>query len=66
MTPEETEWLIRGREGNYNYLLIVFDIADKDHFPMFFQFYSDVIRYKENIISETKVKVIKEIRIHYV
>ena len=56
MTNEELkEWVERGRKENYLYMAVVYDIVDKDNFPVYFHFYSDLERYKENIISESKL-----------
>jgi len=53
-------WIAQGRLDNYNYLLVVYDDQDKDYFPMFFHFHSDLMRYRQNIISETKVTPVEQ------
>lgn len=61
---ELKEWVSQGRKDNYNYILIIFDLADKDYFPVYFHFYSDVLRYRENIISESKLAVKQEFKLN--
>lgn len=58
-------WIDSGLKDNYNYLVIVRDLEDKDYFPRYFNFYSDYERYLENIISESKMKVVELIRLSY-
>ncbi len=53
-------WIAQGRKDNFGYLLVVYDDQDKDYFPMFFHFHSDVMRYRQNIISETKVTPVEQ------
>lgn len=52
---ELKEWAERGRKDNYLYMAIVQDLEDKQMFPVYFHFYSDLERYRENIISESKL-----------
>jgi hypothetical protein len=61
---ELKQWIVQGRKDNYNYLLVVYDNQDKDYFPMFFHFYSDVMRYRHNVISETKVTPVEEYKLY--
>jgi hypothetical protein len=58
---ELTEWTSRGKSGGCTHLLIVLDLEDKSYFPVFFFDEGDVQRYKENIISESKIEVVKDI-----
>lgn len=61
---ELKEWVDRGRKDNYNYLLIIHDLDVNDYFPVYFHFYSDILRYRENIISESKIKVRAEFKLN--
>ena len=53
---EINRWIEAGIKDNYNYLLIVFDLESREYFPVFFHSYLDVIRYRQNIISESKLE----------
>ncbi len=61
---ELKNWVEQGRKDNYNYLLIVYDNQDKDYFPVYFHFYSDIERYRENIISESKLVAKQDIKLN--
>jgi hypothetical protein len=58
-------WIIRGKENNELILLIVHDLEDKDYFPIYFKSIQESNKYKNNIISESKLKVIYEINLSY-
>lgn len=58
-----TAWIESGISNNELYLLVLKDLEDQEYFPIYFKFYSDSKRYLENIISESKVKVVELIRL---
>jgi len=58
---ELDEWTLRGKSGGCTHLLIVLDLEDKSYFPVFFFDKGDAQRYKDNIISESKIEVVKDI-----
>jgi hypothetical protein len=51
-------WIIRGREEGRKILLIVLDLEDKEFFPVYFDSEKEANRYSNNIISESKAKVV--------
>jgi hypothetical protein len=53
------EWVNRGREDQYYILLIVKDLEDNSLFPVYFYSDKEAQQYKDNIISESKMKVIQ-------
>lgn len=56
-------WIKDGIANGNFYLLILQDLEDKQFYPVYFQFYSDAQRYQDNIISETKIKIIELIKL---
>lgn len=58
-----SEWVRTGQQNGDLYLLIVKDLEDQQEFPIYFKFFSDCERYHENIISESKLKIIELIRL---
>jgi hypothetical protein len=56
-------WIIRGKESNELILLVIHDLEDKDYFPIYFKSEQEAYKYKNNIISESKLKVINEIKL---
>jgi hypothetical protein len=56
-------WKQFAANNGYPYLLIVKDLEDKDIFPVYFHNEKDMERYKRNIISESKLKIVKEINL---
>lgn len=57
------EWVQRGLDNELSYMLIVQDLEDKEYFPVYFYFEFGVKRYTENIISESKLKVVKYLKL---
>lgn len=57
------EWVKKGLGNGVFYMLIMQDLEDKEYFPVYFHFYSDAQRYQENIISESKLKVLELIKL---
>jgi hypothetical protein len=56
------EWKQFAISENYKYLLIVKDLEDGELFPVYFHTESKVKEYCNNIISESKLKVINLIK----
>lgn len=50
-----TEWLKFAKNHNFKFILIIKDLEDRDEYPVYFSNYKDLIRFKENIISESKI-----------
>jgi len=46
-----------GKENGAMFMLVLFDMEDKDYYPVFFNSEKDLMFYKNNIISETKCRV---------
>lgn len=55
---EYQEWINRGIKEGYSFVIIAYDLEDKSYFPVYFSFEYECNRYKDNIISESKIKVI--------
>tara|TARA_R110000868_G_scaffold75946_1_gene218758 strand:+ start:2121 stop:2306 length:186 start_codon:yes stop_codon:yes gene_type:complete len=53
----KNEWLDFAINNKYNYILILKDLEDKEIYPVYFLSELEMLKYKENIISESKVKV---------
>ena len=53
------EWIKTGVENHSKYLLIVKDLEDKEYFPVYFEALPELKQYQNNIISESKLKVIE-------
>lgn len=53
----KNEWLDFAINNKYNYILILKDLEDKEIYPVYFLSELEMFKYKENIISESKVKV---------
>lgn len=53
----KNEWLDFAINNKYNYILILKDLEDKEIYPVYFLSESEMFKYKQNIISESKVKV---------
>lgn len=61
MTNDELRSFIKlGKEKGYSFMLVVFDIEDKDYYPIFFNSKEEMESYENNIISETKCRVENE------
>lgn len=52
-------WIGRGKSENYSIMLVVYDFEDHSHFPVYFCSRKDAERFCENIISESKCKVVE-------
>lgn len=59
----ESEWTKLATDSGYKFLLILKDLEDKEIFPMYFYSMVELTKYQNNIISESKLKIIKEIKI---
>lgn len=46
-----------GKSGEYKFMLVLFDIEDKDYYPIFFNSKEEMESYENKIISETKCRV---------
>lgn len=60
---ELDKWIKRGKDDGYKFLVIVRDLEDKDIFPVFFFLEDEAKKYSENIISESKLKIIKKVNL---
>src|SRR5712692_7310908 len=63
MSLIETQYIDFTLSNNHKYILILKDLEDKDIYPVYFENELEINKFKNNIISETKVKVIKEIKV---
>jgi hypothetical protein len=61
MTNEKFEWQQYAIDNKYSYLLVIKDLESKDYFPVYFNYPQEVSKYKNNIISESKIKVVEVI-----
>jgi hypothetical protein len=61
LESEVSEWISRAKFAGCSCVLIVRDIEDKSYFPVFFFDESDAKRYRDNIISESKIEIVKSI-----
>ena len=50
-------------DNNYKFIILVKDLEDKEIFPVYFNFEKEVLNYKNNIISESKLKILEIINI---
>lgn len=57
------EWIQAGLLRGMLYMLVMQDLEDKEFFPVYFGFYTDAQHYQDNIISESKLKVIELIKL---
>ena len=57
------DWIDLAKEQGYAFLVIVKDLEDGVIFPVYFDDEKELEDYQNNIISETKVKVIKVIKL---
>lgn len=57
------DWVQTGLRNGMTYMLIMQDLDDKEYFPAYFGFYSDTQRYQENIISESKLRVVEFVKL---
>lgn len=55
----EADWINYAQSNNYPLLLIVKDLEDQELFPVYFNSQKEVDLYQYNIISESKLKIIK-------
>lgn len=60
---DTVRWCEAAIKGGFGYLLIVKDLEDKDIFPVYFQTEAAADRYSNNIVSESKLKVLRKINI---
>lgn len=56
-------WEDFAKTNNYKYLLIAKDLEDKDLYPVYFNSQIDLDKFVNNIISESKIKVVEIISI---
>lgn len=50
-------------DNNYKFIIIAKDLEDKEIFPVYFIDEKQAVNYQNNIISESKIKIIKLIKI---
>ena len=63
MNDKLEEWIWLGKSRGINYLLVMQDLEDKEYFPVYFFNHEDCVRYRDNIISESKLKVVEIIEL---
>jgi len=56
-------WRKFAQDNNYNIILILQDLEDRQLFPVYFYNERELVLYQSNIISETRVKFIDVINI---
>lgn len=56
-------WIEFAKLNNYKYILIMKDLEDLELYPVYFYSEKEVQKYKDNIISIMRVKIIQEIEI---
>jgi hypothetical protein len=56
-------WRKFAQDNNYNIILILQDLEDRQLFPVYFYNEKELVLYQSNIISETRVKFIDVINI---
>lgn len=54
-------WLIKAKQENFSYILILLDLDDREMYPVFFKTKEELYAYKNNILSEMKVKEVETI-----
>jgi hypothetical protein len=52
-------WIENGKKNNYLIMLLVKDLEDASYFPVYFNSDKECNIYKNCIISESKLKIIK-------
>lgn len=60
---EFSEWRERGVENGYRIMIIMFDMEDREYYPVYFDSREDADCYSSNIISESKCRVDKVIQL---
>lgn len=56
-------WVQTGLLNGMAYMLVMQDLEDKEYYPVYFGFYSDCQRYQNNIISESKLRVVEFVKL---
>lgn len=56
-------WIKHALAEGYHWLLIVKDLEDKDIFPVYFFKEREADKYINNIVSESKLKIIEKINV---
>lgn len=56
---EQERWLESAKKNGSAILAIVLDLEDRESFPVEFETRKDFLKYKNNIISESKLKILK-------
>ena len=53
------KWILTGRAEGYAIMFVLIDFEDKSYYPVYFSSEKESKRYSENIISESKCKIIE-------
>lgn len=53
------KWIAIGRRDGYRIMFVLIDFEDRTHYPVYFFSESESKRFDENIISESKCKIIQ-------
>jgi hypothetical protein len=56
-------WIQFAKQNKYKYICVMKDLEDNDIYPLYFKDDSSMQKHKDNIISESKIKIIKIIEI---
>lgn len=56
-------WLQYAKLNNYKYICVMKDLEDNDIYPLYFKDNATLLRHKENIISESKIKIMEIIEL---
>jgi len=59
MIPNDELWsfIKFGKSRGFKFMLVLFDIEDKEYYPIFSSSKDEINTFKNNIISETKCRV---------
>lgn len=56
---EINKWIEFGKQLNYKIMFILIDFEDRDHYPVYFFTEKESKRFADNIISESKCKILE-------
>jgi len=52
-------------DNNYKFIIVAKDLEDMEIFPIYFSSEKEAINYQNNIISESKIKIIKVLKVKH-
>jgi len=56
---ELSKWILAGKLDGYKIMFVLFDFEDRSYYPVYFLSEQESKRYSENIISESKCKIVE-------